>query len=213
MVYEALMAAEQLSREGIECAVVNCHTIKPLDERTIFHIAQRCGGVVTAEEHQVFGGLGGAVSEFLSQARPVPMRLVGMPDKFGKSGKTTELLEAFGMTSKDIVKAVREVLILKLQRAFVTPPEAAGKHIAFPEISPEFYFRVHGGGIIKTIPELKKALQRMNDETFGHHVNSCRNDFCIWIRDVFRQRELAAVLRSRLTRKDMIHLLSLWLRK
>jgi len=117
MVYEGLVAAEMLAKEGIECMVVNCHTIKPLDTDTIVEAAQLTGAVVTAEEHQVYGGLGGAVSETLSQKCPVPMRLVGVQDRFGESGDPDTLMEAFGLTSADISRAVREVVAMKQDRS------------------------------------------------------------------------------------------------
>lgn len=120
MVFESLLAAEMLAKEGIECMVINCHTIKPLDVETIVEAAQHTGAVVTAEEHQVFGGLGGAVSETLSQMHPVPMRLIGVRDRFGESGDPDTLMQAFGLTGEDISRAVREVIALKKEMSAVT---------------------------------------------------------------------------------------------
>jgi transketolase len=110
LVYEALMAAVELEKEGISVEVINSHTIKPLDVDTIFGSAQKTGAVVTVEEHQVTGGLGGAVAEALARKHPVPMECVGMQDTFGESGAPEELLEKYGMTSKDVVEAVQNVL-------------------------------------------------------------------------------------------------------
>ena len=110
MVYEALVAADLLSSEGIECRVVNMHTIKPLDKDSIVRAARECRAIVTAEEHQVNGGLGGAVAETIVTHHPVPMEFVAVMDRFGQSGKPDELMEAFGLKSKDIVAAVRRVL-------------------------------------------------------------------------------------------------------
>lgn len=117
LVNEALLAAKKLSegRNKIGCIVINSHTIKPLDEETIITAAKKSGAVVTVEEHQITGGLGGAVSEVLSRNFPVPMEFVGMPDSFGESGEPDELLEKYGMKAKHIVNAVRRVIRRKNQ--------------------------------------------------------------------------------------------------
>ncbi len=110
LVYEALLAAKELGESGIETEVINCHTIKPIDEDTIIEAAKKCGAVVTVEEHQVNGGLGGAVAEVLAKHYPVPMEFIGMPDHFGESGEPDELLEKWGMKSKHIIEAVKKVV-------------------------------------------------------------------------------------------------------
>ncbi len=113
MVYQALIAAKELKENNISVRVINCHTIKPLDTKTILKAAEETGAVVTAEEHQVAGGLGSAVVEVLSEHFPVPVKMVGMKDRFGESGPPMELMEKFGLTSKDIIKAVTQVLRMK----------------------------------------------------------------------------------------------------
>ncbi len=110
MTYEALKAAEALEKEKISCAVINVHTIKPIDKKTIVKYAKECGAVVTAEEHSIYGGLGGAIAEVLAQEYPVPMRMAGVQDRFGKSGKPEELMELYGLTSKNIISAAKEAL-------------------------------------------------------------------------------------------------------
>lgn len=110
LVHEAMLAAHLLSKKHISARVVNCHTVKPIDEKTIAKAARDCGAVVTVEEHQVLGGLGGAVAEVLAKQCPVPMEFIGVQDHFGESGEPRELLEAFHMTAPWIVKAVRKVL-------------------------------------------------------------------------------------------------------
>ncbi len=112
-VSEALLAAEELEKEGIDVCVVNMHTIKPIDKETIVKLARETGAVVTAEEHQVFGGLGGAVAEVLSQEYPVPMEMIGMKDTFGVSGSARELMKHFGLTSDSIKEAIKKVLSRK----------------------------------------------------------------------------------------------------
>lgn len=103
MVWQALLAAEELEkRRGISARVINNASIKPIDEQTIVDAARECGSVVTAEEHQVHGGLGGAVAEVLAKNYPVPMEFVGVPDRFGESGEPDELLEKFGLSWKEI---------------------------------------------------------------------------------------------------------------
>ncbi len=114
MVGEALDAAKELEvEEGIKCRVVNIHTIKPLDTEEVLKSAMECGCIVTAEEHQAAGGFGSAVAEFVSQNHPVPMKIIGIRDRFGESGQPWELLEEFNLTWKDIKKAVKEAVAMK----------------------------------------------------------------------------------------------------
>ena len=110
LVYEALKAAEELAKEGIEAEVINNHTIKPMDKETILESVKKTGCVVTIEEHQAAGGMGSAVSEILSQNHPAPMEIIGVKDRFGESGEPHQLLEKFGLTAKDIIEAVRKVI-------------------------------------------------------------------------------------------------------
>jgi len=110
LVHNALLAAKELDEEGIDVMVINNHTIKPMDEEVILAAAERCGAVVTVEEHQVSGGLGGAVAEVLAKHRPTPMEFIGMQGVFGESGLPNELIEKYGMGVKDIKEAVKKVL-------------------------------------------------------------------------------------------------------
>lgn len=113
MVYEALMASEILENEGIKAKVLNIHTIKPIDEKAIIDSAKECGAIVTAEEHQIFGGFGSAVAEVVVRNMPVPMEFVGMNDCFGESGKPADLMAKYGLKDVNIVKAVKKVLSRK----------------------------------------------------------------------------------------------------
>lgn len=113
MVYRALLAAEELKLHKISVRVINCHTIKPLDKNTILKAAEETGAIVTVEEHQINGGLGGAVAEVISQNFPVPLKIVGIEDHFGESGEPQELLKKFGLTKESIIKAVTAVLRMK----------------------------------------------------------------------------------------------------
>ncbi len=113
LVYEALLAADALAKDSIKCTVINNHTIKPMDEETITAAAQACGAVVTAEEHQVAGGMGSAVAEVLARRAPVPIEFVGTQDRFGESGSPDELMKAFGLTAEGIISAVRKVVARK----------------------------------------------------------------------------------------------------
>ena len=113
MVYEALVAAEALAKDGISAMVINNHTIKPIDKATLIEAAKKTGANVTAEEHQVMGGMGSAVVEVLATHCPVPVRMVGIDDRFGESGDPDTLMKAFGLTSEHIVRAVRDILNVK----------------------------------------------------------------------------------------------------
>ncbi|MEA4986728.1 MAG: transketolase family protein [Anaerovorax sp.] len=109
MVNEALIAAKQLEEEGIQVRVIDMHTIKPIDQEIIIKAAKETKGIVTAEEHSIIGGLGSAVSEVVTQNCPIKMKLIGVKDCFGESGKPAELMEKYGLTAKDIYEAVKSL--------------------------------------------------------------------------------------------------------
>ena len=110
MVSKCLEAAEELAKHGVDARVINVHTVKPLDDRTIVKAARETGGVVTAEEHTVTTGMGSAVAMCLVENFHVPMKRVGIPDVFGESGTCTELMEKYGLTVENIVEAAHDVL-------------------------------------------------------------------------------------------------------
>lgn len=110
LLHNALLAAEELAKEGIEVMVINNHTIKPMDSKTIIEAAKKCGAIVTVEDHQIMGGMGSAVAEVLAANYPVPIEFVGMKDRFGESGEPNELIEAFGMGKNAIKEAVKKVI-------------------------------------------------------------------------------------------------------
>ncbi|MBI2086272.1 transketolase family protein [Candidatus Daviesbacteria bacterium] len=114
MVYRALLAAKELELHKISVRVINCHTIKPLDKNSILKAAEETRAMVTVEEHQITGGLGGAVAELLSQNCPIPLKIIGIEDSFGESGEPNELLEKFGLTKDAIIKSVTAVLKMKV---------------------------------------------------------------------------------------------------
>ncbi len=107
MVEQALKASSELSNEGVNCTVVDMHTIKPLDTELISRLAVQCGCFVSAEDHSVIGGLGSALSEWLSANNPKPLEMVGVKDRFGESGSTGELMESLGLTYEAICSAAR----------------------------------------------------------------------------------------------------------
>ncbi|MBP1890421.1 transketolase [Clostridium moniliforme] len=110
MVDVALEAADMLEKEGIKARVINIHTLKPIDREILVKAAKETGAIVTAEEHNVIGGLGSAVSEVLTEEYPVPVLKVGVLDKFGESGKPNELLEAYGLTAKNIAEKAKKAM-------------------------------------------------------------------------------------------------------
>jgi len=113
MVYESLVAAEILAKEGLSVRVINCHTVKPIDANTLILAARETGAFVTAEEHQVMGGLGSAVAEVLSQNYPVPIKMIGVQDSFGQSGEPDELMELYGLKADSIAQATLEAIRMK----------------------------------------------------------------------------------------------------
>ncbi|MDC3390088.1 transketolase family protein [Flavobacteriales bacterium] len=113
LVWEALEAAKILETDGISADVINIHTIKPLDTDAILNSVKHTGCVVTAEEHMLNGGLGDSIAQFLSTNNPVPIEMIGVDDKFGESGPPMKLMEKYGLTSKDIVKATKRSISRK----------------------------------------------------------------------------------------------------
>lgn len=113
LLYNVLLAAEELAGDGIDCMVINSHTVKPIDEKTIIEAAQKTGAVVSVEEHQINGGLGSAIAEVLSRNYPVPQEYIGIQNRFGESGSPDELIEAFGMGVGSIKEAVKKVISRK----------------------------------------------------------------------------------------------------
>lgn len=109
LVHQALLAAKQLETEGLAIKVLNLSTIKPLDEKGILSLARETGAIVTVEEHQIAGGMGSAVSEFLAATYPVQIAFVGVNNRFGQSGEPEELIEHYGMGVDSIVAAVRKL--------------------------------------------------------------------------------------------------------
>jgi transketolase len=112
-VHEALVASQELEAQDIHAAVINCHTIKPLDQETIVSVAKTTGAIVTAEDHQRNGGLGSAVAELLAQYHPVPIEFIAIDNQFGQSGTPEELLREYHLTSQDIKTAVHHVIARK----------------------------------------------------------------------------------------------------
>jgi transketolase len=110
MVSAALQAAALLEQEGVSVRVINMHTVKPLDRVAVLAAARECGCIVTAEEHQMTGGLGGAVAETLACGCPVPMEIVGVEDSFGESGEPEELMRKYGLSAEQIVKKIRAAM-------------------------------------------------------------------------------------------------------
>jgi transketolase len=110
MTYQALVAAEKLYKDGIDAEVVHVPTIKPLDSETILQSVRKTGCVITVEEGQIIGGLGGAIAELLAEHHPAPMLRIGMKDRFGESGEPNELLEHFGLDAKHIRLAAHHII-------------------------------------------------------------------------------------------------------
>ncbi len=110
LLYEALVAAEYLyKKHKIDCEVINSHTIKPLDKKTILKSVKKTGRVLTVEEHQVTGGMGSAVAEFLSSEYPVHIEMIGVEDRFGESGTPDELLDKYGLNKQAIIEKVKKI--------------------------------------------------------------------------------------------------------
>ncbi len=113
MLARSLAAAQQLAVQGIAARVLEMHTVKPLDDEAVVRAAQETGAIVTAEEHSIIGGLGGAVAELLGERHPTPLKRVGIADRFAETGPYTALLDRYGMAESDIVAAARAAIAMK----------------------------------------------------------------------------------------------------
>lgn len=111
MLSKAIEAAETLKKDGVSCRVINMSTVKPMDERAVEKAARETGAIVTAEEHNVLMGMGSAVAEVVAERYPVPVRRIGIPDVFGESGESEELMEAYGLTTENIIQQVKAILM------------------------------------------------------------------------------------------------------
>jgi transketolase len=129
LVVQALIAAELLAKKGIDVRVIDCHTLKPLDERIVLKAARDTGAIVTAENNIIYGGLGSAVAELLVEKFPIPMKRVGVGNTFAESGPYLEVIDKYGLTARHIVRAVNEVLKRK--------PAVKVKRPAKPESKPK----------------------------------------------------------------------------
>ncbi len=110
LIHEALVVADKLVEKGIKCRVINCPSVKPIDEDAIEKAARECGAIVTVEEHQVMGGIGSAIAEVVAKTHPVPIEFIGMQNSFGESGEPAELLAKYRMDVPAIEAAVKRVL-------------------------------------------------------------------------------------------------------
>jgi len=110
LVWESILATQELEKQGVSVELINMHTIKPIDQTAIIKSARKTGAILTAEEHQIKGGLGSAVAEVVVQNHAVPMSFVGMPNQFGESGKARELMNKYGMNAINIIKQSIELL-------------------------------------------------------------------------------------------------------
>lgn len=187
-VKEALLAAERLAQQEIECTVLNCHTIQPIDKHAIISSARITGCIVAAAESNALGSI---TAEIISQNSPVPFRTAPAEQS-------------------NIARAAKEAVLLKCEGVCPEIPEEHGK-LLVSQIHPESYFKLHGGGTIKSIPGLKKALLEMNNETFSHHCNEHKNDFSIWVEDVFKEPTLAHQIEKTKTRVGMALTITRWL--
>jgi len=110
MVYQSMLAQEQLAKEGIDAGIINLHTIKPIDREAIIAAAKKTGAILTAEEHLLAGGMGSAISELLVQEIPIPVEMVGVDDRFGESGSPWDLMRHLKLMPEDIVEAAKRLL-------------------------------------------------------------------------------------------------------
>ncbi len=113
ILYECMKAVRALKEKGISARLLNVHTVKPIDREAIAAAARETGAIVTVEEHQVMGGFGSAVAEVVVQTHPVPMRFIGIQDRFGESGTPEQLFIEFGLTATDIARAAEQVIKAK----------------------------------------------------------------------------------------------------
>ncbi|VVB81507.1 1-deoxy-D-xylulose-5-phosphate synthase [uncultured archaeon] len=180
----AMMAAEKLSKQEVECTVLDSHTIQPIDKHALIASARLTGCIVATDRI-----LGSAIAETICQNYPVPVRIT---------------------TPDNIIAEVKNAVMLKCEVCGEIVEEH-GKKLQL-ELRPELYFRLHRGGIIKSIPGLHKALLNMNEETFTYHCNTNKNDFSIWVKEAFNEPILAKNLDKVHTKLGMMLELTRWLK-
>ncbi|MBN2378506.1 transketolase family protein [candidate division WOR-3 bacterium] len=110
MVWPSLRASDSLKKDGISTGVIDMHTVKPLDSEPVLEAAEKSGFIVTAEEHNIIGGLGEAVASLLAERRPTPLKRIGVQDRFGESGSCTEIMDFFGLTPEGIAETIKEAV-------------------------------------------------------------------------------------------------------
>jgi transketolase len=188
MVPEALRAARILGEQNIDAAVMNMHTIKPLDKESLLKYAQKCKAVVTAEEHSIYGGLGSAVCEALSLSK-IPIKILGIRDEFGESGKADELFIKFGLTAENIVEYCQDVMKFKDKDKSVSLKEVDeivhdinGMNKSLQKESPEqekiriaetrtVHEKDPRNRITKMTPEQKAQMDEVLNKMFGGRKN------------------------------------------
>lgn len=207
MVALALSAAERLAKLDIGCTVLNSHTLAPFDKHGIFSSALQTGCAVTIEEHSVSGGLGSSVAELLA-GENVPLEIIGLPDTFGESGTPAELTGRFGLTVEHVILSAKNAIARKCKATCTALHEQHAQFLVPP--APEQHFRMQGGGVIRTIPELASALPSMDDSTYIHHAS--RGDFSAWVSGVFKQKELAQLISGKKNKLAMACTIARWLR-
>lgn len=207
MISLALNAAERLAKLDIGCTVLNSHTLSPLDKHGIFSSALQTGCAVTLEEHSVSGGLGSSVAELLA-GENVPLEIIGLPDTFGESGTPNDLFGRFGLTVEHVIMSAKNAIARKCKATCTSLHEQHAQFLIPP--APSLHFKIQGGGVIRTIPELASMLPTMDDNAYLYHAS--RGDFGAWVSDVFKQRELAQLISGKKNKLAMACAITRWLR-
>ncbi|MBI4144119.1 transketolase family protein [Candidatus Woesearchaeota archaeon] len=205
VVCEAIKAAEALQKSNINAMVINSPSIKPLDKKTILKAAKNAGAIVTVEEHQIIGGLGSAVAEFLSENYTVPIIRVGINDRFGESGKPEELMAKYGLNAIHIEKAAAKAIMTKAR----TQELSTEYRNILSQVQPEHAFHFKTGQVARSIPEMAETLEKIPQEEFSHHVNEHKNDICQWVKDIYDDEILTHLLTVHTTKEEMTEILKM----
>lgn len=213
IINEVIKAAEELKNKKISVAVVNIHTIKPLDQKTIAKYVNKCQKFLVVEDHQVNGGLGSAISECLIN-NPAQGEIIGVENVFGESGKAEDLYWKYGLTSEKITNKALNLIKQKNKKDYTKKSVKQSKKktkvlINAPETK---QFLMCDGQKIKNLKELSLIMKNVNEEVFKHHVTNNKNDFANWIQHVLKEKELSSQLKKIKTKQKTQKLIDAYLK-
>lgn len=211
LINEALKVSDELAKQKISVAVINVHTIKPLDEKIIIDYIKKCEKFLVLEDHQIFGGLGSAIAECIIKNEEKG-EIIGMENLFGESGKAEDLYWKYGLTSKKIINKTLKLLKEEKKSKTIKKKSDNKKTKTLIESPPDKQFILRTGQRLKNLKELYTFLKNVDEAIFNHHVNRNKNDFANWIRDVLKEKELSTQLKKIKNKQETLKVIEKYLK-